>query len=154
MKAPEKLPFDPQAGPVETLHPGLTFQWLFNEQVMVFTAQHTSRELVDAWAARIMQLANSWPSGRVMYTINDFSARDCAVTPYNRQKNTELLASHPEIAFASAIVLQPNATYYLTRLFVRIVPQRNKVLVTTSRNEAIIWMKRLLDEQVAVKTDS
>jgi hypothetical protein len=126
--------------PIEDLIPGLTFQWMMDGQGMVFTAQNSSREVVDAWANKIISICQTWDVDRKMYILNDFSSKDCMVTPYNQEKNRELGRLFPHIQSTMATVVKQDLTMMLARLFVRVLPQSQNIFLSFSRQEAYNWL--------------
>jgi hypothetical protein len=112
-----------------------------------FSADHSSRGLVDAWANKIMSIIKDFPAGKISYSINDFSGKDCATTPYNRQKNTEILRAYPHIQSYSALIMQRNASMQLARLFIRAMPSRNMhANIHFEHVDALKWIKRQIDQ--------
>ncbi len=137
-----RLSFDLNAGPVEVIHPGLHFQWLFGGQCFSFSADHTSRGLVDAWAGKVISVVKEFPAGRIGFSINDFSGKDCSTTPYNRQKNMEIIRAFPHVQAWTALVMQRNVTSQLTRLFIRAVPTgKLQANMFFSHVEALNWIR-------------
>jgi len=141
--------FDLGAGPVELIHPGLAFQWLFHGRCFSFSADHTSRSLVDAWAEKIHSIVKNYSPGRASFSVNDFSGKDCATTPYNRQKNTEILRTYPHIQSYSALIMQRSASMQLAKFFIRTVPARNMHAdIFFTYPEALNWIKRQIDSHM------
>jgi hypothetical protein len=140
----------------EEIVSGLTVEWLFDKRVMALTAQHTDRELVDAWANKIIEVASTWSTERRLFILNDFSGKKCVVTPYNQQKNRELTKMFPNIKSSTAMIVQQNLTMQLSRLFVRMLPQNphRLIFMTFSRAEALDWLKQQikLDETKTAAT--
>jgi hypothetical protein len=135
-----------KASPLEELASGLSFQWIFDHRAVAFYAQNTKRELVDAWFYKVIDIAKSLPENRVLFVLNDFSGKDCATTPYNRQKNRELLEMFPNRRTTTAVVVKENLTMQLSRLFVRVLPRRKvNVYLSFKREEAIDWLKQQLE---------
>jgi hypothetical protein len=132
--------------PIEDLVPGLTCQWLFNRHCLALTAQHSSVELVDAWAGKIIEVASSWPQHRTFFVLNDFSGKDCVSTPYNQQKNRELAKMFPHLKSVTALVVRQNLTMQLSRIFIRAIPMGNKkVQFFFKRDEALAWIQRQIE---------
>src|ERR1041384_8255743 len=113
---------DADTTPLETLCPGLTFQWILNHKAMAFYAEHTARSLVDTWADKLIEVARTWPETSTMFVLNDFSGKDCAVTPYNQQKNRELMKMFPRHRTVTAVIVKQSLTMQLSRLFIRVIP--------------------------------
>lgn len=137
---------DPDVSPLEQLHEGLTFQWIFDGKAVAFYAENTTRGLVDAWADKLIEISKTWPESRPLYVLNDFSGKDCAVTPYNQQKNRELLKMYPRRKSVTAVVVKQSLTMQLSKLFVRVIPSsRVNVYLSFSRDEALAWLKKQID---------
>ena len=135
------------ASPLEELTPGLTFQWLFDRQVMAFYAEHSARTVVDVWADKIISVCHTWPPSRRLLMLNDFSGKNCAMTPYNQQKNRDLLKMFPHIQVANVTVVKQNLTMVLARLFLRAISgeKDKQVLLTFSRDEGLDWLKKQIE---------
>ena len=142
----DKLPFELNASPPETLCPGLTLQWLFDRRVYAFTAQHSKRELTDMWFQHAVRLLNEWPANLPLFGLNDFSSPECQSTTYNRAKTQEMIALGKNRTSYVATVLKPGLTLQLSRLFARAVPDKNiHVMIAGNRADALIWLKHQLD---------
>ena len=137
---------------IEELVPGLTFQWLFDHRAMALSAQHSSRDLVDAWANKIIDVARTWPTNRSLYILNDFSGKDCMVTPYNQQKNRELAKMFPQLKSVTALVVKQNLTMQLSRLFIRALPGNKNVYLCFNREEALAWLKQQMERETVLKS--
>lgn len=150
----DSLPFDLEASaPVEVI-PGLTFQWLFGNLAVAFTALHASRPLVDAWANKVVDVAKDWPKERPFFCLQDFSAKDCASTPYARAKNKELQQSNSGLTVVSALVVQNNLTMQLSRFFINSLPRKKtkqEIFLTFTRQDGLIWLKQKVDAYKATK---
>jgi len=131
--------------PLEVLHTGLTFQWIFDGKGIALYAENLSRGLVDAWANKLIEVGKTWPIDRPFIVLNDFSGKDCAVTPYNQQRNRELLKMFPQLRAVTAIVVKQSLTMHMSRLFIRVIPQtRAEVYLSFSRDEAMAWLRKRL----------
>jgi hypothetical protein len=126
--------------PIEELMSGLTFQWMMDGQGMVFTAQNSSRTLVDTWANKIISICQTWDVNRRLYLLNDFSGKDCMTTPYNQEKNREIGRMFPHIQSTTAVVVKQDLTMMLSRLFIRALPNTRNILLSFSRQEAYEWL--------------
>jgi hypothetical protein len=126
--------------PIEELMSGLTFQWMMDGQGMVFTAQNSSRTLVDTWANKIISICQTWDVSRHLYLLDDFSGKDCIVTPYNQEKNREIGRMFPHIESTVATVVKQDLTMMLARLFIRAMPNTRNVFLSFSRQEAYEWL--------------
>jgi hypothetical protein len=132
---------------VEELHPGLTFQWILDRRGIAFYAENSTRGLVDAWADKLIEIAKAWPRNLPLVVLNDFSGKDCAVTPYNQQRNRELLKMFPDLRIVTAIVVKQSLTMHMSRLFIRVIPKsKADVYLTFSRHEGLAWLKKRLDQ--------
>lgn len=138
---------DLQASPMEELVQGLQFQWIFNRRGIAFYAEHTTRPLVDAWFNKTVEVARDWHGETRLLILNDFSGKDCMVTPYNQAKNRELRKMFPDFPTASTMVVKQNLTMQLSRLFVRMLPEGNMRLhMTFDRDDALRWLKNQLEQ--------
>lgn len=145
-------PFELKASEPVELTPGLTFQWLFGDFAICFTALHASRTLIDTWANKVLEVARDWPAERPFFVLQDFSAKDCASTPYGRAKNKELQKSNTHLKLVAALVMQNNLTMQLSRFFINSMPQRKnkpEIYITFTRNDGLNWLKRKVDAYLA-----
>lgn len=126
----------------EELCPGLTFEWLFDGRGFAFCAKNSSRLVVDTWYDKMVANAATWPANQAMFVLNDFSAEDCTMTPYNRQKNQEMVKLFPEIPNYGAVVMKRNVTMVLVRLFLKSVTKTGTTQLFFSRAEAIAWLQQ------------
>src|SRR5262249_35692149 len=127
--------------PLEELHQGLTFQWIFDRRGVAFYAENATRGLVDAWADKLTEIGKTWPANRPFIVLNDFSGKDCAVTPYNQQKNRELLKLYPHLHSVTAVVVKHSLAMQMSRLFIRVIPRtKADIHLCFSRDEGMSWL--------------
>src|SRR5262245_20740737 len=119
------VPFDLEATPPEEIAPGLTFQWLFNRQAILFIATNSSRAVTDAWVGKVLSVAKDWPPEQPFFVINDFSCEECVQTPYGRARSRELMDNNLILKSINVPILQNNLTMQLSRLFVRAIQRPN-----------------------------
>jgi hypothetical protein len=145
--SPQIVPFDLEATPPEELVPGLTFQWLFNRQAILFIATNSSRAVTDAWVGKVLTVAKDWPPEQPFFVINDFSCKECVQTPYGRARSRELMDNKMNLKSVNVTVLQNNLSMQLSRLFVRAIQRPNfRIHLTFSRKDGLIWLKKQVDE--------
>lgn len=128
------------------LVPGLTFEWIFEGRGIMFKAQHSSHELVDAWANKVIEVSRNWPRDRRLFILNDFSGPACVTTPYSQQKNRELIGMHPYLQTYVAVVVRQNLTMQLSRLFVRALSRQRPIFLSFSQDEAMAWLRKHLTD--------
>jgi hypothetical protein len=141
------LPFDLHADPSETLTDGLTFQWIFDHQAVAFVAQHAERTLVDAWIGKVGALVAQWPREKPFFAFCDFTAKNCASTPYARERNRQLLNAHPGRKTRVAMVVQDTFSMQLSRFFIRAFPNpQHHVNLTFKVADGLIWLHKQVEE--------
>lgn len=140
------------ASPLEKLHPGLTFQWLFKGQAFGMYAEHSSHKLVDVWADKITEITRVWPKHRTLFILNDFSGKDCTVTTYNQQKTRELFRLFSGYKTVNALVARQNLTMQLIKLFIRAIPGDRPIQLCFTRYDAMIWLNKQIEKDRGAQT--
>jgi hypothetical protein len=129
------------ASPLEELTPGITFQWLFDGKVAAFCAKNATRPVVDAWIGKLMEISDRWDPSKTLYTLNDYSAKDCVMTSYNQQRIRELSGKYPHLNNYSVTIVQQNLTMVIAKMLVRTMPNRDRVQLVFKYDDAIHWLK-------------
>jgi hypothetical protein len=138
------------ASPLEELTPGLTFQWLFDGKVAAFCAKNATRPVVDAWIGKQIEISDAWDASKPLYTLNDYSAKDCVMTSYNQQRIRELTGKYPHLNNYSVTIVQQNLTMVIAKMLVRTMPNRDKVQLVFKYEDALRWLKSKMAENEAV----
>ena len=145
--------FDLQATPMEILVPGgLSFQWILNGKALAFVAANATRRVVDAWMDKQTELLKSWDPNRVAFMINSFSAPDCVMTPYARQRLGDLVKHSAHIkslsctiiarsALGMPVVLASNAINSITRY-----RTGSQNMIFYKHDDGVRWLQRRIAE--------
>lgn len=90
-------------------------EWLDNNQIVIFSAPRPSRDTVDTWEEKVIEVTDQYRY-TVRY-IHDFSQSRVVLTPYAREKAKLVNDTHPG---------QPNIT---NRIFF-------------NREDALAWLRK------------
>jgi hypothetical protein len=138
------VPFSLDAEPALTLTYGLSYQWLFKHQAVMFVAEHSERALVDAWIGKLTELATTDSNTESpLFILCDFSGKNCVSTPYAREKLRKHLGLHTRRKGIVAMVVQDSLNMQLSRLFIRAIriPNYNANLFFKV-SEGLIWLHK------------
>ncbi|MFQ3534383.1 MAG: hypothetical protein SNJ58_00760 [Aggregatilineales bacterium] len=149
----DHVSFSIQASPIEILVPdGLSFQWILNGKATSFVATNATRQVVDAWISKQLELLKGWNPNRIAFMINSFAAPDCVVTPYARQRLNDLIKATSHIrslsctiiarsALAMPVVLLSNAINTSARRH-----SKSQNLIFYKHEDGIRWLQRRIAE--------
>ncbi|PJF37372.1 MAG: hypothetical protein CUN49_00750 [Candidatus Thermofonsia Clade 1 bacterium] len=149
----DHVAFDIQATPVEILVPeALSFQWILNGKALAFVAANATRQVVDAWVAKQLELLKTWDPNRIAFALNSFAAPDCVVTPYARQRLNDLVRQTARItsrsctiimrsALGMPVVLMSNAINSAARRYMK-----SQNVVFYRHEDGIRWLQRRIAE--------
>jgi hypothetical protein len=146
---------------IEQLHPDVTRELIDDDTIVVITSKGTTRSMVDAWGATIVEAIKNWPSDEPYLAIYDVS--QSGITPYSRSKSEQIAREaasiereHPMLAFA--LVVDRSVVGHLIRLFSKRSIQRAypewHTDIFHSRDEALGWLRHLRDETISEPTDT
>ncbi len=135
-------------GNIEIIIQGLTREWLFERQIVVYTLTSASRDAVDAWIDTGFATMKSWPADRPYLAIHDVSSPNLTMTPYARQRAREIAKQLPPHLTRSAAIVRKDMFGQAIRLFIKLDMLRvhptleRKVFFT--REAAVAWLKEKL----------
>lgn len=116
---------------MEEIFPGLTREWLFNEQVVSYTLYSPQKAALLAWSESVLSTLESWPHEKPYLAIHDISQSGiglfyCAavkndifnigVIPEARKRVHEILANDPEWQISLALVVSGSLSGQLSKL--------------------------------------
>jgi hypothetical protein len=108
-----------QDSPPEELTPGLTRQWLIDEQIVVFKATAATRHVTDTWIGSVKDVMQKWPKNRPYLVIHDFRHHNIAFTPYARSRAEELVRVPIGVPGYAAIIVPKSFVGQIIKLFMR-----------------------------------
>ncbi len=145
--------FSIQASPIEILVPdGLSFQWILNDKAAAFVAANATRQVVDAWISKQLELLKTWNPNRIAFVINSFAAPDCVVTPYARQRLNDLIKLTLHIRSLSCTIIARSAlgmpVVLLSNAINTSARRHNKSqnLIFYKHEDGIRWLQRRIAE--------
>lgn len=125
---------------------GISYQWLDEKHLLKFVLVDVSRETVDKWYNFLTEVLQNWPVERPYRVLYDMRRENVTFTPYIREKAGEINALRPEVKGRIAIVLKPNATAYLVRLFARVRRRSSRVTALFfTEEEALLWLRESIE---------
>jgi hypothetical protein len=145
--------FDLQAAPMEILVPdGLSFRWILDGKALAFVAANATRRVVDAWIDKQTELLKTWNPNRISFMINSFAAPDCVMTPYARQRLSDLVKYTAHIkalsctiiarsALGMPVVLASNAINSFTRY-----RTGSQNMIFYKHDDGVRWLQRRIAE--------
>lgn len=127
---------------VTELVPGLTIEYLHDNQIAIYTLAEMTRSIVDAWIESCDQeMCNCANEGRPILIMQDLSNPRIAQTPYSRERGQALTAKYEALEGRIAFVLPPTTANQRIKLFLRRDAERNRERrAFRSRNEALNWL--------------
>jgi hypothetical protein len=141
---PSSVPSENVSGSIETLSSGVTREWIYDRQIVVYTVNDVRRESLDVWTDAFKSDINSWPADRLFRVIQDLRLAG-GITPYGRTKAQEMFQARPDVRVWSALVLPSTFVNNLIRLFVRAQNNPNTMRVREffrTREDALTWLLR------------
>jgi hypothetical protein len=126
----------------------LDFQADSEGKIWVFTMRTSTREAADIWAAHYrLALKEAQEEGRPFYIICDFSSPNVGMTPYLRQRGSEILQITKPLAGYLAIVLATNFGKTAITLFLRAGGKyRFEWRNFSTPEQALAWMQGKINE--------
>ena len=131
-------------GTVEELSSGLTREWLYDGQIVVYTVKDVRRETIDAWLETFTTDIMNWPADGIFRVVHDLSIAG-GITPYGRTRGQEMFNTCPEVLTWAALVLPDTFVNDLIRIFLRTQSTHTESRVRecfTTREDALKWLLR------------
>ena len=132
---------------IEQLTPGLTFQRVSHNKIMVFTFKDVSQATIGAWADRVIAEGATVKPGEVTYAMMDYSM--CArfhLTPYFRQRSVELSKQLKDVSGYTAVVLPKTPLMQASVLLMRMLTIASQIRIFFVPQEALSWLKQNIDK--------
>lgn len=134
--------------PFEQYGPDITKSWLHEQQICVISMKgKSSTEVTQQWTQVVIDTITTWPQGKAIYLLLDFSdplfvltqsARSAIVNVFNRfttkQSSNIAVAVHAGMSYLIARAVIPRAR----------IPENAHVRVFTGRTAAVEWLETLL----------
>jgi hypothetical protein len=134
----------------QELTPGLTRQWLLDEQIVVFKATAVTRLVTDTWIDTVKDVMRKWPKDRPYLVIHDFRHQNIAFTPYARSRAEELVRIPISVPGYAAIIVPKSFVGQIIRLFMRTqksVGIENRLYF--EYHEGLSWLKSKIGSYLA-----
>jgi hypothetical protein len=132
--------------------PGLTLDYLLDGQVVTVSASNSSRHMVDAFVNLMIELQPSFPVGKPIYFLFDFSHDDTGFnTPYGRARMAEISKSQPASVSYSAVVVHKTYVMNMAQFFLQKVNRKdNLTRIFFSHDEALQWLQSMINKNSKV----
>lgn len=124
-------------------------EWLDNDQIVIFSATRPSRDTVDTWAEKVIEITDQYRY-KVRY-IHDFSQSQVVLTPYAREKAKLVNDTHPDAKGYVAVILQRSILSQALRLFLNHDLLKRQPNITNrvffNREDALDWLRQFPVEE-------
>jgi hypothetical protein len=143
------IPEPTTTGPVNYAH-GVSFEWVEDGRIAVFTITDSSRPSVDTFINIHLAFAQQ-NRGKTIYTLSNASSPDVTLTPYLRQKSTKLAEAYEQldITLYRATVVQAGFFTTIVKLFINMLANpssRANQKLFNDYGEALDWLKAQLPD--------
>lgn len=131
----------------QTIGRGVTKQWIDNGSILLMKFEHPHRDSIDAWANELLRLMENWPEGKPFLSLQDQSDDSMTVTPYMRQRASEVDAASKKLAHNGklAMVLPRSITSHIVRLVAEGFGRSNRSVKRRffmNTEEALAWLRK------------
>ena len=130
-------------GAIEKICDGITREWLFDRQIVVYTMYDIRRASVDAWIDAVKHVVEDWRLDQPYLSLQDAS-RLLTLSPYARTHSKEAaeLAIKRGLHGRSAVVLSNNLLSQVIRMFVQHELSTGTLTrqVFLAKDEALRWL--------------
>jgi hypothetical protein len=147
MTAPKLITTDGQVDTsvtVELSTPSLTHEWLQDGRVFRTTLHDSSRQTVDQYASRWMEVIGNMRAGSTIYFILDISK--VAFTIYGRTRSLELARFRKDVKGYVAIVEKNSIESHFSQMIVRTIDRDTsnvRVRLFHTMDEAFHWFDQM-----------
>jgi hypothetical protein len=133
--------------PIETLAPGITFERLHDGQIHAFMLSDISRVTIDAWTAKIKEIATDWTNERPFMAVTVLAGKYLHLTPYLRIRMQEISKLQPDIwAFTAVVFPKSFFTMLMTNFVPKLKLRNTQTQFFHTREEALSWLEVELAE--------
>lgn len=134
-------------GEAEKLGDSVTLSWNTDKSVALFTLDNSKREVVDAYIEGNLQILRTWDKAKTLYTVQDISSGQVALTPYLKARLNEITdyVKTNQINVTTAIVMKNNFTGQVMRAFGRLFTRNAhylKQVYFIDMSQAQEWVKK------------
>jgi len=115
---------------IENLDNDITMEWNISQTQVTFTMSASHRNAVDSYIDANLDILKKWDHAKILYTIQDISSPDVALTPYLKERLNEITdyIKSNQIQVRTGVVLSNNLTGQLMQIFGRIFTINAKYL--------------------------
>lgn len=136
---------------LETLHDGKIWAYTFGKRTR--DVRYGSRYVIDLWVQSMKDHVKDMATDEGWYRLHDFSQTQQSLSPYFVARLSELARYRPDLHGHSAFVIPRNIfTTAMWNLSQRIRPRHIRVRLFFDRDDALHWLKGLLDTANATAT--
>jgi hypothetical protein len=136
--------------PIEKIGDGVTREWLFDGQIVVYTLYDIRRSSVDAWIEAVREVVENWSVDQPYLSLQDAS-RLLALSPYARTRSKEAAdqAIQRGLHGRSAVVLSNHLLSKVIQLFVQHDLSSGTLTrsVFLNKDEAMQWLMAGMKKQ-------
>ena len=143
------IPPPDTTGPQDFGH-GVTFEWIEGGRIAVFTMKDSTRASVDTFINVNIALAEQH-RGKTIYIFNDAASPHISLTPYLRQKVTNLAGTLEALGITAtmATLVEPGFFSTIAKIFGSILSKSTPHITQNffnDRDEALDWLKAQLSD--------
>ena len=129
---------------VELATPSLKHEWLDNGAIFRTTLFDSSRQTIDHYANRWMEVAGSLPATKPAMFILDISK--VSFTIYGRTRSLEIMHFRKEIKVYTAIIEKNNVEARFSQMFIRTLDRETsnvRLRMFYTMDDALRWLNDL-----------
>jgi hypothetical protein len=134
--------------PVEVLTPGVTREWLSDNQILVYTVTSISRPVVNMWIDSLLNDIKNWPADKPFLYMGDYSHRNITITPYVKQRSAELYRVRKDIHGRVAMIVPQSIAGYMIQFTIKRRQNRIKARYEEqaffNRASGLTWLEQLV----------
>jgi len=105
--------------------PGVTAEWLYEGQIVVFRLLDVSRNTIDDWSQLVRDAVAAIPEGQPVLFLHDATSPKVGITPYLTSKVPELYRTASHLPGRVAVVVASSTAGQLIALVTRTTYSRN-----------------------------
>lgn len=134
---------------VQEIAPGITMEWLHNDQIIAYTMGTSDSGYVDDLVKVVHQNMENWPADRPYLAIYEITNNDMFLTPHVRTRLKDALTSFPDLHGRYAAVLPGGGTSHAIRLFLMTTHRQGvrEHKIFRDRETALTWLVEFIDRK-------
>lgn len=124
-------------------HSGVTAEWLYEGQIVVFRLSDVTRNTIDGWSQLVLDAIAAIPAGQPVLFLHDSTSPKVGITPYLTSKVPGLFRQCSHIPGRVAVVVASSTAGQLISLVTRNTyskDARQTSRVFVNYNEALDWL--------------